>query len=115
MAKTEVIIGSIMKLGTRTGRIATEPMENQQVKAKVSDGFATAGQRSTLTPLRVVVAYPGSATVPPLEAGALVYVRSECFAQAWAKKAYEVGTGEGKFDAIFVPEDEVMLYLTETR
>jgi len=110
MLRAHVVVGLSPKLWSRNGLIATEPMVQQQVKTTTASGFATIEQRSTLTALRVLVAYPGSATMPALEVGDTVMIRSECFVQGWAKRAYEVGAGGARVSAIFVPESEVLVY-----
>jgi hypothetical protein len=97
---------------SRNGLIVTEPMESQQVKACVVDGFARAGQRTTLTRLRVLMPYAGSPALQELCAGSHIWVRAICYTSAWAKAQYDIdvcGDG-GTTAAILVPESEIVLF-----
>ena len=93
---------------SRNGLIVTEPMESQQVKARIVDGFATTEQRTALTKLRVLVPYAGSPTLEPIGVGFCIWVRADRYTSAWAKAKYDVeGHASG---AILVPESEVILF-----
>jgi len=92
---------------SRSGQIVTEPMERPQVKARVVNGFARPEHRTALVELKVLVAYPGSSTLPGMSVGDSIWVKASQAASGWAKEKFEV---TGIADAILVPETEVVLF-----
>lgn len=84
--------------------VATKPVEFQQVKAKVSSGFAMSEQKVSLTKLEVVFETRGSGE-GYFAVGSFVYVRADSYVKPWAKTVYSVGDTQ----FILVPVEELLL------
>lgn len=78
--------------------VGTEPFPTDALQvAGQNKGFATAKQKTELTPLKVVI---GTKDIPE---GATVYVRGELCAEGESRKVYEF---DGK-KVIFIPKREI--------
>lgn len=89
--------------------VATCPIPEQSIKTTVSQGFAMAEQKITLTPLNVL--FDAQIGENKFTKGDVVYVKGEAYAAAWSKHKYRVGEEE----FILVPIVEILLHETEEK
>lgn len=87
-------------------KIAVEPFPKTSIEVKVKDGFSTASQKTSLTPLKVLFRAPfPDAPNGRLDPGDVIFVRGDAAAHQFAKEVFVVE--ETSF--ILVPADLVVM------